>query len=93
VQVRAPRRVNISDIAAAAGVSVGSVSSVLNNRHLERRISEETAQKIRETVVRMGYIPNISARRLRCDTNAKSNVLIALVTSYEAPIPLLNHFV
>lgn len=86
-------RINLTDIAAAAGVSVGSVSSVLNNRHLERRIPQETAQRIREMAGRMGYLPNISARRLRSRTEMKNNVLIALVTSFEAPIPLINHFI
>lgn len=87
------RRVNLKDIASEAGVSVGSVSSVLNNRHLERRIPHETAQKIRETAAKLGYLPNISARRLRSSEGAKNSVLLALVTSFEAPIPLVNHFV
>lgn len=90
---KAGHRINLNDIAQAAGVSIGSVSSVLNNRHLERRIPHETAEKIRETAARMGYLPNISARRLRSSAGMKNNVLIALVTSFEAPIPVINHFI
>ena len=93
VRKNSSRRVNLKDIASQAGVSVGSVSSVLNNRHLERRIPHETAQKIRETAAKLGYLPNISARRLRSSEGAKNSVLLALVTSFEAPIPLVNHFV
>ncbi len=86
-------RVSLHDIAAYAGVSVGSVSSVLNNRHLERRIPHDTAEKIRKAASKLGYLPNISARRLRSSAGVKNSVLLALITSFEAPIPLINHFI
>jgi LacI family transcriptional regulator len=85
--------VTVRSIAKAAGVSIGSVSSVLNNRHVERRISPKTVQKIREASARLGYLPNIGARRLRSGTSAKNHVVLALITSFEAPIPLVNHFI
>lgn len=85
--------VTVRSIAQAAGVSIGSVSSVLNNRHVERRISPATVQKIREASSRLGYLPNINARRLRSGTRAKTNVVLALVSSFEAPITLVNHFI
>ncbi|AHF93156.1 transcriptional regulator [Opitutaceae bacterium TAV5] len=86
-------RAGLKDIAALAGVSVGSVSSVLNNRHLERRITHETAQAIRKAAARLGYLPNIGARKLRGGGSAKNSLFLALVTSFEAPIPLINHFI
>jgi LacI family transcriptional regulator len=86
-------QVTVRSIANAAGVSIGSVSSVLNNRHIERRISAATVQKIREASARLGYLPNISARRLRSGTSTKNHVVLALITSFEAPIPLVNHFI
>ncbi len=86
-------RAGLKDIAALAGVSGGSVSSVLNNRHLERRITHETAQAIRKAAAQLGYLPNIGARKLRGGTGAKNTILLALITSFEAPIPLLNHFI
>lgn len=85
-------RAGLKEIAALAGVSVGSVSSVLNNRHLERRIPIETAEAIRKAAAQLGYLPNISARRLRSGTGPKNSVLLALITSFEAPIPLIHHF-
>lgn len=85
-------RAGLKEIAALAGVSVGSVSSVLNNRHLERRIPLETAEAIRKAAAQLGYLPNISARRLRSGTGPKNSVLLALITSFEAPIPLIHHF-
>lgn len=86
-------RVTVRGIAEAAGVSIGSVSSVLNNRHVERRIATETVDKIRAAAARLGYLPNISARRLRSGGGGKNNVVLALITSFEAPIPLVNHFI
>jgi LacI family transcriptional regulator len=84
-------RATVRGIAAAAGVSIGSVSSVLNNRHVERRIAPETVEKIRAAAAGLGYLPNISAKRLR--SGGRNNVVLALVTSFEAPIPLVNHFI
>lgn len=88
---RAPATVRT--IAKAAGVSIGSVSSVLNNRHLERRISIDTVEKIKAAAAQLGYLPNLSARRLRSHSTPKNAVVVALMTSFEAPIPLVNHFV
>jgi LacI family transcriptional regulator len=85
-------RAGLKEIAALAGVSVGSVSSVLNNRHIERRIPLETAEAIRKAAAQLGYLPNISARRLRSGTGPKNSVLLALISSFEAPIPLIHNF-
>lgn len=87
-----PRRITVKGIAELAGVSISAVSSVLNNRHVERRISVDTVQKIRDATVKLGYLPNINARRLRSG-GGKNNVVLALITSFEAPIPLVNHFI
>jgi hypothetical protein len=64
--MKKPRgRATVRGIAAEAGVSIGAVSSVLNNRHVERRIAPETVEKIRAAAAGLGYLPNISAKRLR----------------------------
>lgn len=86
-------RPTVATIARVAGVSVSAVSSVLNNRQRERRIAGETVEKIREAAARLGYLPNVNARRLRGDTATRAAIVLALVTSYEAPIPLVNHFI
>lgn len=54
--------VNIIDIAAYAGVSVSTVSRVLN-RHPD--VSEATREKVMRVIDQYGYIPNDSARSLK----------------------------
>ncbi|KZE91970.1 LacI family DNA-binding transcriptional regulator [Microbacterium sp. TNHR37B] len=56
-------RARIFDVAAAAGVSVTTVSLVLNNA--ESRISEETRQRVREAAEAVGYSASAVARGLR----------------------------
>ncbi|TDN91643.1 LacI family DNA-binding transcriptional regulator [Microbacterium sp. BK668] len=56
-------RARISDVASAAGVSVTTVSLVLNNA--EARISDDTRQRVREAAKAVGYEPSSLARGLR----------------------------
>lgn len=56
-------RARISDVAAAAGVSVTTVSLVMND--VEARISEETRRRVREAAHAVGYTPSSVARGLR----------------------------
>lgn len=67
----------IKDIAKYAGVSPSTVSIVLNGQADERKISETTQQRVWEAVRALEYRPNISARRLRGDS--QSNTLVIAV--------------
>ena len=55
----------IRDVAARAGVSVATVSRVLNGKELVR---EETSAQVREAARSLRYVPNVAARSLsiRC---------------------------
>lgn len=53
------------DIARLAGTSPATVSHVLNNRGAEQRISEKTREGVLRAARRLGYVPDLSARRLR----------------------------
>lgn len=54
--------VSIKDIARDAEVSTQTVSNCLNNPHIVKPI---TRLRVNESIKRLGYIPNASARRLR----------------------------
>lgn len=59
-----PHRVGIRDVAREAGVSVTTVSHVLNNVKYARA-SEETRARVRAAAQSLGYRPNRIARSLR----------------------------
>lgn len=54
--------VKIKDVAAHAGVSVGTVSNVLNGRVT---VSVATVQRVRDAIEALGYVRNDAARQLR----------------------------
>ena len=56
------RRVGLRDVAARAGVSVKTVSNVVNNTG---RVTPATRRRVQEAVEALGYRPNLSARNLR----------------------------
>jgi DNA-binding LacI/PurR family transcriptional regulator len=53
----------IKDVAREAGVSIATVSYVLNNK--PAAVSEDTRQLVWNAVNRIGYMPNVTARNLR----------------------------
>ncbi len=57
------KKYTIRDIARQAGVSVATVSYVINNRN-DQRISEETKKKVWQIVNLLDYRPNSSAKSL-----------------------------
>lgn len=65
-------RSRIEDVAAVAGVSIKTVSRVLNN---EPNVRAETAARVRAAVQQLGYRPNLSARSLA----AQRSYALALV--------------
>src|SRR5690349_8488077 len=56
------RGVTIADVAKAAGVSVPTVSRILNDKQY---VAEETRQRVHEAIRALGYAPHTQARRLR----------------------------
>lgn len=58
----------IKDIAKEAGVSIATVSIVLNGKGKERKISQDTQRKITEIANAMNYVPNQSAKKLRASS-------------------------
>ncbi len=56
-------RVRAADVAVAAGVSISTVSLVVNDKW-EGRVAVDTVARVRAEVVRLGYVVDESARRL-----------------------------
>lgn len=80
------RRPRLADVARLAGVSEATVSVVLNNRVGESvRVSEQTQQKIRDAVRKLGYVPNPLAQSLA----GGKNHIIAVFT-FDTVFPI-NH--
>src|SRR5690606_40286214 len=64
--------VTLTDIAELAGVSVSTVSRVINNKVAKYRISPDTESAILDAARKLNYRPNQVARRLRLN---KTNTL------------------
>ena len=85
-------KVTIKSIAEYCKVSVGTVSSVLQNQYKNRRITMPTVKKIRNAAKELGYIPDIYARRMRIGSSGKTPLVLSLMTTYEAPLNLTNSY-
>ncbi|MEU4407934.1 LacI family DNA-binding transcriptional regulator [Streptosporangium sp. NPDC023963] len=59
---KAPRRRGMRSVAEEAGVSLATVSNVLNSPDV---VAKETQQRVQAAMDRLGYVPNNAARRLR----------------------------
>src|SRR3954469_19986320 len=70
-------RVTIRDVAAHAGVSVATVSKVINDRY---GVSAATLAKVRAVIEELGYEASIVAQSLR---NHRTNVIGILVADLE----------
>ena len=58
-------RPTLHDVAAAAEVSIATVSRVINGLEGRSRITVATADRVRAAVAQLGYTPNLRARDLR----------------------------
>ncbi|MBP0961901.1 MAG: LacI family DNA-binding transcriptional regulator, partial [Oscillospiraceae bacterium] len=67
----------IKDVAKHAGVSVATISRVLNNSSV---VAPETAEKVNRAIKELNYKPNFLGRNLR---KRETNVILALVPSTE----------
>ena len=73
----------IKDVAKQAGVSHGTVSNVLNGRN----VSSEKYERVQQAILKLGYIPNETARSLK--TNKTMNVGVILPTIVDANFSLI----
>ncbi len=69
----AARRRGIRDVAELAGVSVGTVSNVLNKPAL---VAEQTRRKVEDAIATLGFVRNGSARQLRAGTSRAVGAIV-----------------
>ena len=70
------KKYTIRDVAAKAGVSVATVSYVINDRY-DKRISDETRKKVLQIINLLNYKPNSSAKSLATNKTYKVALYIA----------------
>jgi LacI family transcriptional regulator len=68
--------VNQKQIAERLGVSIAVVSRSLSGTAREIGISDETIQRVKETAVEMGYVPNAAARALKGKSSQTIGVVV-----------------
>ena len=70
----------IKDVAKEAGVSIATVSYVLNN---SPRISSSTKRKVNDAIEKLNYVPNLAAQGLK---NQLLPLIIIVLNSFSGPI-------
>lgn len=86
----ASKRSTIRDVAAAAGVSVTTVSHALSGKG---RVDSETVRKVREAVARLGYQASPAARSLRGNRTGQISILHSRSTAHQVSLIELEYFI
>ena len=73
---------SIKDVAKEAGVSIATVSRVLNDIDV---VNEETKKKVKDAIQKLGYRPNIVARSLKTQRTKTIGILIPDISSQFYP--------
>jgi LacI family transcriptional regulator len=73
------KNITIQDVAKTAGVSVSTVSRVLNNK---ADVAEETLEKIQSVIKDLGYASSLAARSMR---SLRTNVIGLLLPDVATP--------
>ncbi len=55
----------LKDVAKLAGVSTATVSYVINGLADEKRITKETQERIKKAILKLNYLPDVTAKRLK----------------------------
>ena len=61
------KRISIADVARQAGVSITTVSRIINN--VDYPVSADVRARVEEAVKSLNYLPNLAAQRLRSSFN------------------------
>ncbi|SMD44027.1 transcriptional regulator, LacI family [Aquiflexum balticum DSM 16537] len=72
----AKKKISIKDIARELGISITTVSFILNGKAKEKRISDEMTKKVQNYIKEVGYTPSYLAQSLRL---GKSKVIVFMI--------------
>lgn len=72
----------LKDVAALAGLSVSTVSYVLNGK---KKVKDETYQRIMQAVEQSGYVPNQQARSLKTRSTLSVGVVVPDISNQFFP--------
>lgn len=75
------KRISIKDVALKAGVSIASVSYVLNNK-VDSRIGKDTIEKVKRAAEELNYRPNNIAKSLKTQ---RTNIIGLIVADIANP--------
>ena len=81
----------LKDIAEKAGVSMMTVSNVINGKH--NRVSAKTIEKVNQIIKECDYIPNLSARSLTNKTSKIIGIVISINKPEDAELYMENPYV
>ncbi|SCB90755.1 transcriptional regulator, LacI family [Weissella bombi] len=77
---RRKRKANMKDVAQLAGVSITTVSRFLNGNF--KKMSSETADKIKNAIEKLNYIPNAAARQMVTNSSNLIAVIVSNIDDY-----------
>lgn len=80
-------RTTINDVAKLAGVSISTVSVVINNK--EKYISPELRKRVEDAIKALNYRPNMVARSLKMQETKSIGLIVTNITSPVIP-PLVR---
>lgn len=74
--------ITIHDVAEKAGVSIATVSRVINNNY---PVKDETRKKIEKAIEELGYVPNEIARSLILKSTSNVGIIVPGITNLFFP--------
>lgn len=78
--------ITIHDVAARSGVSIATVSNVINKT---KKVSPKTEEKVRAAMEELNYVPNFIAKSLKTNNYKSIGVIAEEISSFSTP-PIID---
>lgn len=75
------KKASLKDIAREVGVSIASVSYVINSKEKEGRVGVDIAEKIRKVAAELNYKPNFIAKSLKSGKTKTIGLIVADISN------------